>query len=89
MPGPRACPITLTAADRHRLRQRARGHKTPHRDRIRALIVLLAARGYATVVIAARVGISIDTARKWRTRFATHGLEPVPWIMGQAHGARS
>ena len=37
---------------------------------IRALIVLLAARGYATAVIAARVGVSIDTARKWRTRFA-------------------
>ena len=74
MPGPRACPITLTAADRHRLKQRASGHKTPFRDRLRALIVLLAARGHASAVIAARVGVSLDTARKWRTRFAAAGL---------------
>ena len=74
MPGPRACPITLTAADRHRLKQRASGHKTPFRDRLRALIVLLAARGHASTVIAARVGVSLDTARKWRTRFAAAGL---------------
>ena len=73
-PGPRACPITLTAADRHRLKQRASGHKTPFRDRLRALIVLLAARGHATAVIAARVGVSLDTARTWRTRFAAAGL---------------
>ena len=89
MPGPPAHPITLPAADRRRLKQRADGHKTPFRDRVRARIVLLAARGYATAVLASRLEISIDTARKWRTRFATHGLEPVPWIMGQAHGARS
>src|SRR5664280_465312 len=74
MPGPRTCPITLTASDRHRLKQRASGHKTPFRDRLRALIVLLAARGHATAVIAARVGVSLDTARKWRTRFAAAGL---------------
>ncbi len=74
MPGPPAHPITLPAADRRRLKQRAAGHKTPFRDRLRARIVLLAARGYATAVIATLVGVSIDTARKWRTRYATHGM---------------
>ncbi|MGB8382687.1 MAG: IS630 family transposase [Dermatophilaceae bacterium] len=74
MPGPRACPITPTAADRRRLKQRAAGHKSPYRDRQRALIVLFAARGQATAAVAARVGVSIDTARKWRSRFATNGL---------------
>jgi transposase len=74
MPGPPACPITLTAADRHRLKQRARGHRTPFRDRVRALIVLLAARGYATAVIARRVGVSVDAARTWRARFAVFGM---------------
>ena len=64
----------VTASDRHRLKQRASGHKTPFRDRLRALIVLLAARGYATAVIAARVGVSIDTARTWRNRFAATGM---------------
>src|SRR5512135_3154588 len=73
MPEPRACPITLTASDRRRLKQRAAGHKTPFRDRQRALIVLLAAR-HATAAVAARVGVSVDTARKWRTRFAVFGL---------------
>ena len=56
MPGPPACRITVTAADRHRLKKRARGHKTPFRDRVRALIVLLAARGIPTAVIAKRAG---------------------------------
>jgi transposase len=74
MPSPCACPITLTASERRRLKQRAAGHRTPFRDRLRAQIVLRAARGYATTVIAALVGVSIDTARKWRTRFATDGL---------------
>ncbi|MGZ4665515.1 MAG: hypothetical protein ACXV5Q_10835 [Frankiaceae bacterium] len=32
----------MTAAARHRVNQRAGGHKTPFRDRLRALIVLLA-----------------------------------------------
>ncbi|MGB8380965.1 MAG: IS630 family transposase [Dermatophilaceae bacterium] len=74
MPAPRACPITLTASDRRRLNQCAAGHKTPFRERQRALIVLWAARGYATAVVAARVDVSIDTARKWRTRFAAQGM---------------
>ena len=74
MPGPPACRITVTAADRHRLKQRARGHKTPFRDRVRALIVLLAARGIPTALIAQRVGVSIDTARTWRNRFAATGM---------------
>jgi len=74
MPEPRACPITLTAADRRRLKERAAGRKTPFRDRQRALIVLLAARGHATAVVAARVGVNVDTARKWRTRFASQGI---------------
>src|SRR5512135_2682733 len=74
MPGPPACRITVTAADRHRLKKRARGHKTPFRDRVRALIVLLAARGIPTAVIAKRAGVSIDTARTWRNRFAATGM---------------
>jgi transposase len=75
MPVPRACQITLTAAERHRLKHRAHGHKTAYRDRVRALIVLAAAAGHATAVIAKRVGVAADTARKWRTRFAAAGLD--------------
>ena len=71
---PHAVPVTLTAAERKTLKIRARGAKTPHRDRLRAQIVLAAARGRANARIAADLGISEDTARKWRGRFADRGL---------------
>jgi transposase len=71
---PRAVPIELRAAERAKLKRRADGHKTPYRDRLRARIVLLAARGRPNARIAAQLGISVDTARKWRDRFAGHRL---------------
>ncbi|HLJ99949.1 MAG TPA: IS630 family transposase [Streptosporangiaceae bacterium] len=72
---PHAVPVTLTAAERRTLNKRARGAKTPHRDRLRALIVLAAARGRASARIAADLGAAVDTVRKWRDRFAARGLE--------------
>src|SRR6266851_3597933 len=45
MPALRAEPVQLTASERTALKERARGHKTAHRDRQRALIVLPAATG--------------------------------------------
>jgi transposase len=72
---PHAVPVTLTAAERKTLKKRARGAKTPHRDRLRALIVLSAARGRASARIAADLGTTVDTVRKWRGRFAGRGLE--------------
>jgi transposase len=74
MPALRAVPVTLTASQRATLKKRARGAKTAHRDRQRAQIVLLAARGWPTAVIARRMHITEDTARKWRGRFAGRGL---------------
>ncbi len=71
---PRAVPVTLTAAERKTLTERASGAKTPHRDRVRAQIVLAAARGRPTSRIAADLGVSEDMARKWRGRFAAYGL---------------
>jgi hypothetical protein len=41
-----------TAAERHRLKKMARGHKTPYRDKLRAQIVLQAARGRTNARIA-------------------------------------
>ena len=75
MPLPRAVPVTLTAAERKTLKKRARGAKTPHRDRVRAQIVLAAARGRDNARIAADLRISVDTVRKWRGRFAARGLD--------------
>ena len=74
MPLPRAVPVTLTAAQRTTLKSRARGAKTAHRDRLRALIVLAAARGWDNARIAADLRVTVDTVRKWRGRFAGRGL---------------
>jgi transposase len=74
MPALRAVPVTLTAAGRKTLKKRARGAKTAHRDRQRAQIVLLAARGWRTAAIARRLQITEDTVRKWRGRFAARRL---------------
>jgi transposase len=69
-----ARPITLTAAERTKLRKAAFGHKSPHRDRVRAQIVLLAARPLPNAQIAERTGVHEDTVRRWRGRFAEHGM---------------
>ena len=58
--------ITLTVLDESVLRARARSSTAPHRDVIRARIVLTAAEGAANTDIATEVGVHIDTVRKWR-----------------------
>jgi transposase len=74
MPVACATPVTLTAAERHRLKKMAWGHKTPYRDRQRAQIVLLAARGRSNNQIASQARLHLDTVRCWRDRFAAGGL---------------
>src|SRR5712691_10302421 len=74
MPLLRAVPVLLSAGERTTLNKRVRGAKTAHRDRLRAQIVLAAARGRGNARIARDLGISQDTVRKWRRRFAVRGL---------------
>ena len=71
---PAAVPVTLAASERTILKKRARGAKTPYRDRLRAQIVLEAARGRDNERIAAGLRVTVATVRKWRGRFARHGL---------------
>ena len=75
MPLSRAVPVTLAAAERTTLKKRACGAKTAHRDRLRAQIVLAAARGRDNARIAADLQVTADTVRKWRSRFAVRGLD--------------
>ena len=72
---PRAVPVTLTAAERTTLKIRAHGAKTAYRDRLRAQIVLAAARGRGNTRIAVDLRVAVDTVRKWRGRFAARGLD--------------
>ncbi|MFJ7280878.1 IS630 family transposase [Kitasatospora sp. NPDC098663] len=69
-----ARPITPRAAERERLKLMAYGHKTEYRLRIRAQIVLHAARGRSNARIARETGLHLDTVRCWRGRFADRGL---------------
>jgi transposase len=79
---PAAVPVTLTASERKTLKKRVLGAKTHWRDRLRALIVLAAARGgRSNARIARDLGIDEGTVRKWRGRFAElrlAGLRDLP-----------
>ena len=74
MPLLRAVPVMLSAGERAALKKRVRGARTAYRDRLRAQIVLAAARGRDNARIAADLQVSVDTVRKWRGRFAARGL---------------
>jgi hypothetical protein len=56
------------------LKKMAHGHKTEHRLRVRAPVVLHAARGPSNACIARETGLHSDTVRRWRGRFAQAGL---------------
>ena len=78
---PAAVPVTLTASERKTLKMRVRAAKTHWRDRLRAQIVLAAARGRPNARIAADLRVDDGTVRKWRGRFAElrmDGLRDLP-----------
>ena len=56
----------MSSGERTSLKKRVRGAKTAYRDRLRAQIVLAAARSRDNARIAADLRISVDTVRKWR-----------------------
>jgi len=66
--------VVLTAAEEAVLTARARSGRAEHRDRVRAQIVLAAAAGVSNAVIAAQLGVCVDTARRWRRRFSGQRL---------------
>lgn len=66
--------IVPTAADLIVLTRRANSASAEHRQVLRARIVLAAARGGTNTAIAADLDVHVDTVRKWRKRYARHGL---------------
>ena len=66
--------ITMSAADHDVLTHRAHALAAPHRDVLRARIVLACAAGTSHARIAADLGVCEDTVRKWRRRYAGSGL---------------
>ena len=71
----RSVEIKLSGAERSELERLARGRKVWRALSDRAHIVLLAAEGLTNVQIANTLGINNLTARKWRNRFAEHGMD--------------
>ena len=67
-------PLVLTVEERSELERRVRARTTPHRDRQRAQVVLLAADGVTGRQIAKQVGFSPQSVSKWRIRFSELGL---------------
>ena len=57
------------------LQARARRVSGEHRDVLRARIVLAAAEGVTNAAIARSLGVTEDTARKWRRRFCEDGVD--------------
>lgn len=74
MPVPTPCPIAPSAAEHVRLKKMAYGHKTEHRLRVRAQVVLHAPHGRSNTCIARETGLHLDTVRRWRGRFAQASL---------------
>src|SRR5438034_2891424 len=67
--------ISITAADRERLERLVRDRNTPQKVVWRARIVLLASDGLTAEGIAAAVGKSLLTVRRWRRRYVAKGVD--------------
>ena len=67
--------IEVAAEGREKLRCLARDRNTPRKIVWRARIVLLAGEGKAALEVAAAVGVSVLTVRRWRRRYRDKGVE--------------
>jgi transposase len=67
--------IEVPTADRERLETLVRDRNTPQKVVWRARIVLLTGEGLRATEVAARVGTSTLTVRRWRRRYAQAGVE--------------
>lgn len=68
---PRKSPFVIALTDREKylLESSARKYTSPHKDVIRAKIILLAAQGYNNDEIALRLDTPRQIVGKWRKRF--------------------
>ena len=72
-----ATPVILGEQEEQGLLQMTKRHRSEQQVVLRARIVLVAAQGYSNVQIADELGMSVDTVRLWRDRWAgLQGIEP-------------
>ena len=75
MPSPIAAAVTLSDAERAELVAWSRRTTSSNGLAVRARIVLAAADGLGNTAIAAKLGIAVSSARKWRSRFIRDRLD--------------
>jgi transposase len=75
MPGPRPLPLELSDQERRVLRGWVRSRTVAQALALRARIVLACAEGGSNTQVAERLGLSRETVRKWRARFAEYRLD--------------
>src|SRR5947208_9360521 len=68
-------PLVLSDAERRTLENWAKRRKTAQGLALRARIVLACADGGPNIAVAARLGVSRTTVRKWRARFLARRLD--------------
>jgi transposase len=74
-PGPTSAAIVLSDDVRETLERWARRPKSAQSLALRCRVVLACADGGNNTEVARRLGVDRGTVRKWRTRFAEHGLD--------------
>lgn len=75
MPSPVAPAVALSDAERAQLIAWTRRATSANALATRSRIVLAAAEGLGNTAVAARVGVEVSTARRWRNRFLAQRLE--------------
>jgi len=70
MPTPKATEVHLTEAEQAGLEQLVRRHTVGQQIALRGRIILAAGQGQTNSAIARNLKVSINTAQRWRNRFA-------------------
>lgn len=84
MADPRLKPLVLSEDERHILENWARRRSTAQGLALRARIVLASAEGESNSAVAARLGVSRNTVKKWRAApLGKGGAGPGRWRDGR------
>lgn len=75
MPGRSPYEIALSEEDRAELKHLAACYTRPHREVLRAKLVLMAADGKTNTEIGEQLGMSRESVGRWRKRFCEQGLD--------------
>ena len=77
MPGRSPHEVTLSDEERAELEHRAACYTRPHREVLRAKIVLMAADGKTNTEIGERLEMTRKSVGNWRKRFRERGIEGI------------